>query len=405
MRIASVSVDYPSPWNLHGGLFIQRRLAALASLEDVTVVQPVPWFPFLKPWPGDRPSIREDQTYPRVLHRRMFYLPRIMKGLDGRWVKRAVLAALAEIEQEYGIDLIDAHFGYPEGAGCVRAALALERPVFITMRGLERPVLTHRWRGRQLLWALAQCTGIIAVAESLKTLAVERGIAPEKIEVIPNAVDRQIFRLGEKDEARRALGIRQSEQLVVSVGMLVEGKGHHHLVEAIARLRTKYPRLKLTIIGGPAHEPSYPELLRRKIDERNVQGTVRLLGARPPGVVAKWLQAADVFALSTYDEGCCNAILEAMACGLPVVTTPAGDNAVLVAPPSRGFIVPTGWSDALCEALGTALQMAWDHESIAGYGADYSWEEAARRTVGFFRKQTGIDRTRSDLHSSQLSQL
>jgi teichuronic acid biosynthesis glycosyltransferase TuaC len=403
MRIASVSIDYPSPWNPHRGLFIQRRLAALSRLEDVTVVNPVPWFPILRAWPGDRPSMTNDQASPGVTHRRMFYLPGILKGLDSHWVKTAVLAALGEIGRVQPVDILDAHFGYPEGAGCVEAALALKLPVFITMRGLERQILPHRWRGGQLLRALRRCTGIIAVSESLKSLAAEHGIAPEKIEVIPNAVDRQTFRIGDRNEARRALGIELSDQLIVSVGMLVAGKGHHHLVDAIARLRTKHDRLRLVIVGGNAHERAYPDFLRRKINERKVQDCVQLTGPEPPEAVAKWLQAADVFALSTYDEGCCNAILEAMACGLPVVTTPAGDNAILVAPPRRGFIVPFGWSNALCEALGTALQTSWDRESIAGYAADYSWEETARRTVQFFREQIGRSERTSEFRQTALS--
>ncbi len=178
MRIASVSIDYPSPWNPYRGLFIQRRIAALARLADVSVINPVPWFPIVRAWPGDRLSIMHHQDGLRVLHRRMFYLPGILKGMDSHWVKRSVLAAISELEKAHPIDAIDAHFGYPEGAGCVRAALAQDRPVFITMRGLERPILGHRWRGKQLLWALGRCTGIITVAESLKALAVEQGIAP-----------------------------------------------------------------------------------------------------------------------------------------------------------------------------------------------------------------------------------
>jgi glycosyltransferase involved in cell wall biosynthesis len=406
MHIASVSTEYPAPWGRHRGLFIQRRLAALAHLEDVTVVHAVPWFPIARPWPGGRrPSVTEDREAPRVRHRRMFYLPGILKGLDSHWLKTAVLAAAGEIQRACPIDVIDAHFGYPEGVGCVGAALALGRPVFITMRGLERPILTHAWRGGQLLRALRQCTGIVAVSESLKVLAVERGIAPEKIEVIPNAVDRQTFRPGDRDEARRALGLALSDQLVVSVGMLVAGKGHHHLVDAIARLRTKDHRLRLAIIGGAAHEPAYPELLRRRIAERELEGIVRLEGNLPPAAVATWLQAADVFALSTDDEGCCNAILEAMACGLPVVTTPAGDNALLVDPPKRGFIVPTGWSDDLCQALEAAVQTAWDRGSIAAHAADYTWDEVAGRTARFFRERTGMGQSRSDSRPRELSPL
>jgi glycosyltransferase involved in cell wall biosynthesis len=389
LRIASVSIEYPSPGGPRRGLFIQRRLAALARLADVRVVHLQPWFPWLRPLPP-RAALCDGTETPSAVRPAMFYLPGVLKWLDSQWVNRAVAPTVRALEDDRPFDLIDAHVGYPEGVGCVKAALALRRPVFITMRGLERQILPLRWRGKQLLWALGRCTGIITVAESLKTLAVEQGIAPEKIEVIPNAVDRQTFRVGDRDEARRALGIGPSDRLVVSVGMLVAGKGHHHVVDAIARLQTRYDRLRLVIIGGGAHEPAYPEFLRRKINERELQETVRLTGALPPETVARWLQAADVFALSTYDEGCCNAILEAMACGLPVVTTPAGDNALLVAPPRRGFIVPTGWSHALCEALETALRGTWDRDSIASYAADYSWEEVARRTDRFFREQISM---------------
>ena len=184
--------------------------------------------------------------------------------------------------------------------------------------------------------------------------------------------------------------------------MLVAGKGHHHVVDAIARLRTRYDRLRLVIIGGGAHDLHTPNSCSARSTNGNCQESVRLTGAQPPETVARWLQAADVFALSTYDEGCCNAILEAMACGLPVVTTPAGDNATLVAPPRRGFIVPTGWSDALCEALETALRATWDRESIASYAADYSWEEVARRTARFFRQQIATTELHPDVrHGAQ----
>src|SRR5262249_28604673 len=159
----------------HRGLFVQRRLSALARLADVTVVQPVPWFPVLRRWPGERRPVTSDPESPRVLRQRMFYLPGILKGMDNHWVKTAVLATLGEIQEARSTDLIDAHFGYPEGVGCVKAALALGKPVFITMRGLERQILPHPWRGRQLLWALGRCTGIITVSESLKTLAVDHG--------------------------------------------------------------------------------------------------------------------------------------------------------------------------------------------------------------------------------------
>ncbi|WP_082858682.1 glycosyltransferase [Planctomyces sp. SH-PL62] len=389
MRIASVTTEYPAPWNPHRGLFIQRRLAALSRIANVNVIHTTPWFPALRPWKAGQSPLVRDQGGLCVEHRKMFYLPGVLKGLDSRWVKRSVVTAIREVEREGPIDAIDAHFGYPEGVGCVRASIALGRPVFITMRGLERQILPLRWRGEQLRWALRNCTGIICVSESLKKLAVDVGVPPERIEMIPNAVDRRTFRPGDRDEARRVLGIEPEDRLIVCVGMLVAGKGQHHLVEALAGLRAKDARWKLVLLGGGAHEPGYPARLRSSIDELGVAGAVLLAGSQPPEKIATWLRAADVFALPTYDEGCCNAVLEAMACGLPVVTTPAGDNEFLVSPPHRGYIVPIGRHEELERALAAAVETAWDREAIAGFGAGYSWDEAARRTLHFFQERTG----------------
>ena len=128
MRIASITTEYPSPWNPHRGLFIQRRLSALSRLADVTVIHATPWFPGLRPWPAGRAPLAGRQGRLRVQHRRMFYLPGVLKGLDGRWVQRAVVAAMGEIERDPPFDVIDAHFGYPEGVGGVRAALGAGTP-------------------------------------------------------------------------------------------------------------------------------------------------------------------------------------------------------------------------------------------------------------------------------------
>jgi len=391
VRIASVSIEFPSASNPRRGLFVQRRLLALARIAEVCVVHPQPWFPWLRPVAPSTLEAEAGDGLP-VVRPRMFYIPGVLKGLDGNWVRRAILPTLRALEAGGGLDLLDAHFGYPEGVGAVLAARELDRPVFITMRGLERPVLTQPWRGRQLSWALQECTGIVSVSYSLKDLALEHGVPESQIEVIPNAVDRALFHPGDQAEARRRLGLNQKDRLVVCVGMLIAGKGQHHLVEAAGRLRNRIPQLRLALIGGVAHEPRYPAYLERRIRDLGVSDMVQLLGSQAPATIATWLQAADVFALPTYDEGCCNAILEALACGVPVVTTTAGDNRLLVDPPNRGRVVPIGDPDSFTEALEEALTIEWDRTAIAAAGVAYSWDEVARKTLEFFHRRLAASR-------------
>src|SRR5262249_20760008 len=191
------------------------------------------------------------------------------------------------------------------------------------------------------------------------------GIDDAKISVIPNAVNRDLFRPGDRAAARADLGIAPDVRLVVCVAMLVYGKGQHLLLNAVTRLRMKYPDLRLALVGAPSHEPRYPQLLQKLIAQGGLAEVVNLPGPQSPQHVVKWLQAADLFALPSFDEGCCNAVLEAMACGVPVVTTPVGDNAVLVDAPRRGLLVPIDDAGALAAGLGAALGRAWDRAEIA----------------------------------------
>jgi glycosyltransferase involved in cell wall biosynthesis len=255
--------------------------------------------------------------------------------------------------------------------------------VFLTMHGVEEDILGQRWRGSQLAWALAECAGVVSVAQSLCDVAVAHGVPREKIRVIPYAVDRRTFHPGPRDEARRQLGIPVEGRLVVSVGMFEHRKGHHLLLEALTRL----PGVRLALVGDRTHEPRYVGAIQQMVEDLGLRDRVLLPGPQPRERVADWLRAADVFALATYYEAHCNAILEALACGLPVVTTPVGDNALLVDPPRRGVLVPVGDATALAAAVEKALETAWDRQEIAGYGAGRSWDTVARETLAFFRER------------------
>jgi glycosyltransferase involved in cell wall biosynthesis len=105
-------------------------------------------------------------------------------------------------------------------------------------------------------------------------------------------------------------------------------------------------------------------------------------------MVAVWLRAADLFVLPTAREGCCNAILEALASGLPVVTTPVGDNARFVVDGTNGLIVPVDDVAGFAEAMVRGLaQLAWDPLQISRNLQVGQWDSVARQVVTFFEEQ------------------
>lgn len=389
LNVASVSTLFPSAERPQQGIFVERRLNSLSRIANVRVVQPVPWFPLIRPrctapLPQNRTA---DQRTP-VSREPMFYLPGVLKSLDALWLERSILPVLRSWNEEHRIDLIDAHFGYPEGVGCVRAAHRLGLPVFVTLRGNEVKHLERRSIKAQLLTALKSCTGIITVSDSLRRALVRQGIKDAQIAVIPNAVDMREFHPGSQAEARSRLNLPADRRFLIAVGHLVHEKGHDLVIRALAHLRIQHPEVELIILGARANEPAYPRRLHRLAAELGLTNAVHFVGGQSPQRVAAWLQAADVFTLATWREGCCNAVLEALACGLPVVTTSVGDNEQYVSSPHFGSIVPPGDWQSLSRALHTALGRNWNaHEISQSIARRGGWEGVASQVARFFEAQ------------------
>lgn len=386
LSIVSVCRSLPTPADPSGGIFVHRRIRAMAELAAVRTLQPVPYFPLARALPG---WAREPERMERglaVRHAPMLYLPGMLKALDAGWLARAIAGPLHRLHRERPIDLIDAHFGYPEGVGCLRVARRLGIPCFITLRGFENEFIHRPAIGAQMRRSWQQADGIVSVSHSLRRVALEQGTDPERVAVIHNAIDRRLFDRGDRDAARRALGIPPAAPLIVSVGHLIERKRHAVLVRAFASLRERHPDARLAIVGSDGPEPACARRLRAGIEAQGLGGSVHLAGNLPPEAVLDWLHAADLFALATAREGCCNAVLEALATGLPVVTTPVGDNREFVGDGSNGYLVAVDDDRALAARLAEGLAREWDRAAIsrALRAQVGDWEAVAGRVIDFF---------------------
>ena len=175
---------------------------------------------------------------------------------------------------------------------------------------------------------------------------------------------------GPRSDARRRLGLPLDAPLIVSVGGLTERKGHHRVLAALPHILPKHPEVLFAAVGGPSVEGDTGPLLRRMVAELGLGERVRLPGAVRHDEIAAWLQAADLFCLATRNEGRPNAVLEALACGLPVVTTAVGGNLELVQSGRDGFVVPFGDEGGLVDAVLTALAKEWDHDAISAMNRD-----------------------------------
>jgi len=384
LKVLSVCRSLPTPEDPSSGVFVFNRLAAMRRYADVEILQPVPHFPLVKSLPAWARGPRQIGNVP-VTATPMFYVPKFLKSLDAMWLRRSIEGVVQALYRRGALDLIDAHFGYPEGAACVQIAHRLGIPSFITVRGFENEYLRISGIGDQLVTALRSAAACVCVSHSLRELILRHGVAPDRVTVIHNAIDRDLFRPGDRTAARAAVGVPAGVPLVVSVGHLVTRKRHHVLIEAFARLKRRHPEARLAIVGAVTFEPDYPEHLGRLAGELSVSDSVQFVGNLRQMQVVQWLRAADAFALGTEREGCCNALLEALACGVPVVTTPAGDNAWFVKEGVNGYIVPVDDAEAMEAALAKVLARAdWDRARISRDLHVGTWDDVGREVVDFF---------------------
>ena len=379
-RIVVFTTLFPNAAQPGVGLFIRERMFRVAKVLPLTVVAPVPWFPFqglLRRWkPHFRPEapLHEVQDGIEVRHPRFLSVPGAFKWLDGILMALGCLPTMLRLKRSFRFNVIDAHFAYPDGDAGTLLGRWLHVPVTITLRGTEVPLARdplRRWRMKK---ALARASRIFSVSDSLKRHAETLGAPGARILTVGNGVDTNKFHRVPRNEARARLGLSEDVPVLVSVGALVERKGFHRVLECLPDLRKRFPDLRYLIVGGASPEGDWSQFLRQRAAELKLDDCVSFLGSMAPEELKKVLSAADVFVLATRNEGWANVFLEAMACGLPVVTTDVGGNAEVVSDPRLGLLVPFGVGDKLTEAIAEALQRNWDRDFIVRNAEANSWD-------------------------------
>ncbi|MBT9591225.1 MAG: glycosyltransferase [Thiobacillus sp.] len=361
----------------------------VAQHRSLVVVSPQPWFPgqSLIRWlrPGYRPHApaMEVQQGIRVYHPRFLSVPGQLRQFDGWSMALGSFLLLKRLKAE-GARLIDAHFTYPDGEAATRLGRWLGLPVTITLRGTEVPHSKRSALRPRLSQALEAAAHVFAVSGSLRQLAIELGAAPDKTEVVGNGVDTTRFYPVDRMEARRRYGLPDNAQVLISVGGLVERKGMHRVIDCLPALITQTPNLHYLIVGGGSPEGDMRAELDAQVSRLGLAERVHFLGPLSPDDL-KWpLSASEVFVLSTRNEGWANVFLEAMACGLPVVSTDVGGNAEVVCRAALGSIVPFGDATALQAALNAALGKHWDRTAIIEYARDNQWDKRVEQLLSVF---------------------
>ncbi len=332
----------------------------------------MPWFPFkhkkfVKYAVYANVPRQEEYSGIQIYHPRYPVFPKIGMNIAPLLLAGFTYQLLKKIERKgYNFDLIDAHYFYPDGVAAAILGNWLDKPVMITARGSDINLIPKYYLPRKMIkWAAHRAKKIAAVSESLKCELAGLGLEKSEIEVFRNGVDLNKFRPLNRTRIRQELNL--SKFVLLSVGNLIELKGHHLVIQAMNKL----PDSVLMIVG----EGEMRHKLEKLALQSGVGDRVRFLDNVSQSELCKLYNAADVLVLASSREGMANVLLESLACGTPVIATNVGGNREVVQDREVGLILKTRSVEDIVSGIRSLKSSYPSRDSVRKYAETLSWSE------------------------------
>jgi len=388
MKILTYTTLYPNSVQKRHGIFIENRLRHLVKEKNVeaTVIAPVPWFPFKNPRFGSYSEFASVPSYEKrfgidVYHPRFPVIPKIGMNISPSLLFHFTKNFTKKIiEKVNGVDLIDAHYFYPDGVAAARIGQLLNLPVVISARGTDINVIpNYPVPRKQILEAAKAASGLIAVSKALKNKLIEIGVERDKIHTIRNGVNLNQFSIKSRDEIRKKYDLNSFTLL--SVGNLVELKGQHLVISALKHLSD----IRLIIVGQGEQEAT----LKEQVKMFDLKDRVLFFPNLSQDELALIYNAVDVTVLASSREGMPNVVLESLACGTPVIATNVGGVPEILDSEISGIILDSRSVDNLVEAIKKIKNISPQRLNVRAYAEQFDWSEVVERQFGLYKSVIG----------------
>ena len=377
MKILALSSLYPNEAQPRHGIFIEHRVGHLLRPGDeVRVVAPVPWFPsshaaFGRYADFARAPYVATRRGVAITHPRYPVVPRV--GMTAApWLMAAALYPhVARLRRAFDFDVIDSYYLYPDGVAASLLARWFGRPFVLTALGSDVSEIARYCAPRaMILRAAAQATAVTTVCAALREELLALGAAADKVHVVEHGVDLALFRPPADRAALRArLGM--TETTLLSVGHLIDRKGHDFAIRAVAGL----PGVTLMIAGDGPREGE----LRSLAASLGVGDRVDFLGHVDQRSLPDLFGAADATLSCSDREGIANVLLESIACGTPLVATPVWGSPEVVRVPEAGRLTTARTDAAIAAGIAALLADPPDRAATRAYAERYDWRETGRQ--------------------------
>lgn len=378
MKVLIVTNLFGFPWDPTRGMFNQQQFDRLSSRVDLSVLVAVPWVDAVRRpaayWAARRVGRKR---WPYVDYFLFWYVPGVAQGLH------ALFFLLSLVLQRPGVlwprrwHAMLGSWAYPDAVATAVVATVTGTPLVMKVHGTDindyLDVPPKRW---QILAAARRCATVLCASDALRKRLVAAGVDAARTEVLYNGIDAQKFQRADGRAARARLGLPLDGSLLLFVGNLKRAKGCLDMLDAFIHIAPLHPDLQLAFVGdGPARAA-----LEQRAAQAGVLARTLFAGRTDHAALPDWFAASQLLCLPSHNEGVPNVVLEAMACGVPVVATRVG-GIPEVLPAFAGLLVPAQDPLALQGALNAALVAAWDAERISAHGHSFSWVTNVDRVV------------------------
>ncbi|MBN2400144.1 MAG: glycosyltransferase family 4 protein [Candidatus Aminicenantes bacterium] len=371
-KVLIITRLFAVPWNTNFAVYNQHQFALLAEHMEVSILVPISWVIFIKNPRAYWRFKRQARTrWPHADYFVFWHAPRFFQFSHPFFLLLSLICQRFSTLFLKRWNCLIGSWGFPDAITAVFLAKLTRTPVVVKVHGSDVHVFTHKRLLRvQMRWALNRAHTVIAVSKAMAARLAAIGVEPGRTKVLYNGVDALRFHPMNQYSARDEHGIGPDDEVILFVGILLASKGCNELLEAFANLAKKRPLAKLVFIGdGPLKK----KLLAR-VDALGLVDRVHFLGWVEHCQLPSWFSAASVFCLPSYSEGVPNVVLEAMACGTPVVATAVGGVGEIL-PDFAGLLIPPHDEIALEIALDHALNSPWDHQRAMAHAAAFNWDK------------------------------
>jgi teichuronic acid biosynthesis glycosyltransferase TuaC len=392
---------YPNKANYNSGTFIHNQIRSLGKKDClINVISPIPYSPKVLRF---RPRWTSYGLIPEheVIDGISVYYPRYLRlpgkrfhGLSCYSMTWGIEKSMHSIITEFRPHAIHAHMATPVGYVGLILKKKYHLPLICSLRGSDVHTYPNFGRLSMHLTAkvLSETDQLVSVSSALKTEVETIAKPKEEIKVVYNGCDINAFKFNGRDRnaIRNKMQLSAQDKVIIFVGGIVRSKGIYELVNAFINLVNKYKHLHLIILGNG---PEYTTI-KNIAFFKGLTNKIHLAGNIPHDEISQWLSASDIFVLPSYNEGLPNAVLEAMACSLPVVATKVGGIPEAIEDGQSGMLILKEDTDslrkAICHLLNNeelAKQMGRNGRRIVEQ--QFSWPKNAEKMLQIYGEVIG----------------